>query len=77
MPFAMVAVALLLLSSAFCVVYANTENAKDNAENITDELTSIDDAIEYAERFIEEGLGKIIYDISADGGGGITVIEHI
>ena len=75
MPFAMVAVALLLVSSTFCVVYANTNDAKENTENITGELTSMDDAIEFAERFIEEGLGKIIYDISADGEGG-TLVER-
>ena len=75
MPFAMVAVALLLLSSTFCVVYANTENAGENAENITNELSSIDDAIKFAERFIEEGLGRIIYSISADGNGG-TIVER-
>ena len=75
MPFAMVAVALLLLSSTFCVVYANTENVKENTENITNELSSMDDAIEFAERFMEEGLGKIIYDISADGNGG-TIMER-
>ena len=69
-PFAMVAVALLLVSSAFCVVYANVEETKENTENITAELYTIDDAIDGTERYIREGLGKIIYDISSDVNGG-------
>ena len=75
MPFALVAVALLLLSSTFCIVYANIDDAKDNTENITDELSNMDDVISSTERFIEDGLGKAIYEISADGNGG-TLIER-
>ena len=75
MPFALVAVALLLVSSVFCVVYANIGETKDSTENITAELSNIDDAISDAERFIENGLGDIIYQISADSGIG-TMTER-
>ena len=76
MPFALVAVALLLVSSAFCIVYANINSAKENTQSITDELNSMDDAIDETERFIETGLGNIIYQISADPSYG-TMTERI
>ncbi|MBO4552178.1 MAG: lamin tail domain-containing protein [Candidatus Methanomethylophilaceae archaeon] len=76
MPFALLAVALLLVSSTFCVVYANVNQAKENTEGVTDELCTIDDVISSTEDFIREGLGKIIYDISADIGGG-TLIDRV
>ena len=70
MPFALIAVALLLASSTFCIVYANIEQKEDETESITAELNSIDDAISGTEDFIRSSLGNIIYDISADGNGG-------
>ena len=75
MPFALVAVALLLVSSLFCVVYANINEKNENAESIIDELESMDDVIDYAQDYITKGLGNIIYSISADGYGG-TLTER-
>ena len=75
MPFALVAVALLLVSSLFCVVYANINEKNDNTESIIDELESMDDVIDYAQDYITRGLGNIIYSISADGNGG-TLTER-
>ena len=75
MPFAMVAVALLLTSSAFCIVYANIGDTKESTGSITEELNNMDDAITEAERFIESGLGNIIYQISADHRNG-TMIDR-
>ena len=75
MPFALLAVALLLVSSTFCIVYANLENAEENTENITEELVSMDTVISNTESFIREGLGKVIYDISTDSSGG-TLIDR-
>ena len=45
MPFALIAVALLLTTATFCVVYANIEQKEEEAESITAELSTIDDAI--------------------------------
>ena len=70
MPFALIAVALLLASSAFCVVYANIGQKEEETENITAELNSLDDAIAATEDLIRTSLGNIIYDISSDGDGG-------
>ena len=75
MPFALVAVALLLVSSLFCVVYANINEKNDNTESIIDELESMDDVIDYTQDYITKGLGNIIYSISADGNGG-TLTER-
>ncbi len=72
MPFALIAVALLLASSTFCIVYANMEQKEDEAESITAELNSIDDAISGTEDFIRSSLGNIIYEISAEGNGTLS-----
>ncbi len=73
MPFALVAVALLLVSSMFCIVYANIDEKNQNTKNITDELNSMDDVIQETKDFIRGGLGNIIYDISSDWNGGTLV----
>ena len=75
MPFALIAVALLLISSLFCVIYANINDKNDNTESIIDELENMDDVIDYAQDYITKGLGNIIYSISADGNGG-TLTER-
>lgn len=72
MPFALIAVALLLASSTFCIVYANIEQKENEAENITAELNSIDDAISGTEDFIRSSLGNIIYEISAEMNGTLS-----
>ena len=38
MPFAMVAVALLLVSSTFYAIYANLDSSKDSTGDLKDEL---------------------------------------
>ena len=76
MPFALIAVALLLTTATFCVVYANIEQKEEEAESITAELNTIDDAIAGTEDLIRTSLGNIIYDISADGNGG-TLTERV
>ena len=72
MPFALIAVALLLASSTFCIVYANIEQKENETENITAELNSIDDAIAGTEDFIRSSLGNIIYEISAEVNGTLS-----
>ena len=76
MPFALIAVALLLTTTTFCIVYANLEDREEETEDITAELNTIDDAIAGTEDLIRRSLGNIIYDISADGNGG-TLTERV
>lgn len=77
MPFAMIAITLLLLTAFYGIVCYSVEQKEDNTENITEELMSISDGIEDTEKYIEAGLGNIINDIStnADGGNLLKRIE--
>ena len=76
MPFAMVAVALLLVSSTFCAIYANLDSSKDGTGDLKNELDGLDGAISRTKEFIREGIGKIIYEISADREAG-TLTERV
>ena len=76
MPFALIAVTLLLTTATFCIAYANIEETEERTENITAELNTIDDAISGTEDLIRTSLGNIIYEISADGDGG-TLSERV
>ena len=75
MPFALLAVALLLVSSTFCAIYANLGDSKGRTDGIEDELNSLDASVSRTEDFIREGIGKIIYAISADKDAG-TLTER-
>ena len=75
MPFALLAVALLLVSSTFCAIYANLGDSKERTDGIEDELNSLDASVSRTSDFIREGSGKIIYAISADKDAG-TLTER-
>ncbi|MDR3283310.1 MAG: lamin tail domain-containing protein [Candidatus Methanoplasma sp.] len=70
MPFAIIAVALLVLASAYCVVATQVKDSEESAENIVTELVSIDKAIDNTRIDVDKGLGEIIYSISVDPDGG-------
>lgn len=70
MPFAIIAVTLLLLGSAYGIVSSQIEDTEKHSENVESELNAIGRSIEETERFIERGLGEIIYDISVDADAG-------
>ncbi len=73
MPFALVAVTLLLLGSAYGVVYASIEMSEDNAEDAADELMSIGDGIDDTKKYVESSLGRIISELGrAETGGTLT-----
>ena len=76
MPFAIIAITLLILGSAYGVVAAQTEKSSDNAENITEEIGLIGEVIENTERFVERGLGEVIFTLSTSTFEG-TVSERI
>ncbi len=70
MPFAMIAVSLLLVCSVSGIVYAGIQDTNDSTDNILDELMSVEDAINDTETYIDSGLGVIINEISTDPDGG-------
>ena len=73
MPFAMVAVTLLLACSVSGIVYANMDSVEDTTDDIKSELMSVEESIDDTERYIEAGLGNIINEISIDPEGGSLV----
>ena len=76
MPFAMIAVSLLLICSVSGIVYAGIQDTNDSTDDILDELMSVEDAINDTEKYIGSGLGVIINEISTDPDGG-TLLKRI
>lgn len=70
MPFAIIAVTLLILGSAYGVIATHADDAENNTENITNELDLIGVVISNTESFVERGMGEIIYDISVNASEG-------
>ena len=64
MPFAVIAVTLLLLGSAYGIVVTQTDKNSENTENISMELDTIGKAVQNVEHFVEKGLGEIIFTLS-------------
>jgi hypothetical protein len=75
MPFAIIAVVLLILGSAYGAISVLAKESEQNSENIISELNSIDSMIVSTEHMIEKGLGEIIFQISTDPNGG-TLTER-
>ena len=73
MPFALIAVTLLLLGSVYGVVYASIENAENETENIKREIIALDDAVIATELDLRARLGSILGEISRGGG---TLIDR-
>jgi len=61
---ALIAVALLMAGSFYCVIYAEIEKSSDNIESISSEFAAVEDENERVKLIIESGLGQIITDIS-------------
>lgn len=70
MPFAVIAIVLLIIGSAYGIMINNNSENEENAENIVTELSSLDSAIENTRVSVERGLGEIIFEISTDPDGG-------
>ena len=75
MPFALIAVTLLLLGSVYGVVYAYIENSEENTDSLIEELTSMGVGITETEYTVEAALGNIINDLSKTNTGG-TLTER-
>ena len=64
MPFALIAVTILLISSMYAVVAAYTERNADNVENISKDLEKFDSSVEDFRVEVNRGMGEIIAAIS-------------
>ncbi len=66
MPFAVLAVTILLLSVVAGAITASYDRTDDNAGGTEDGIHSIDVAVEDVTGYVNRGLGEIIRDISMD-----------
>lgn len=73
MPFALIAVTLLVLGSAYGVIYASIENAEDDTKKMEREVLAIDDAIVSTEIGLKAQLGNILGEIGRGSG---TLMER-
>lgn len=64
MPMALVAVALLISGSFFCIVTKNIEDSTDNSLSLYDEMEALDDEIERTRMHIETELGTLVSDLT-------------
>lgn len=73
MPFALVAVTILLVASSYCAVSAAVKETEDTGDDISREMEVLDGASESARTFVNTGLGSIIYDVCTEPGlGGLS-----
>ena len=62
-PFALVAVTLLLTVTAYGVIAESVKETEDGAERAAEYTRAISDSAEDTKRFVERGLGEILFDI--------------
>lgn len=60
MPFALIAVTILILSLGYGVVSSQIDNAEDNADDVTKEIEAIGKAVQRSESFVNRGLGELL-----------------
>ena len=60
MPFAMIAVTILILSLGYGIVNSQIEDAEDNVDDVNKEIKAIGDAAQRSELFVNRGLGEIL-----------------
>jgi len=66
MPFAMIAVTLLILAGFYGVVAASIEKTQDNMDSMRDEMNSVSDAMDVVKEVVERGMGEMILDMSRE-----------
>lgn len=70
MPFAVIAVTLLVLAGTYASVYAYMERSGDNIDNLNIELDVFDSSAEEFTDSVNSGLGDILSEISRGGTSG-------
>ncbi len=80
MPFAIVAVALLLSSAVLCGVVCNYRETESRQDSVEQEITAIDEALADMTDYVNRGLGEIVMRLSTATAEGIgsskTVAER-
>ena len=68
-PFALIAITLLLTVTAYGVVAESVKDTSDAAEREAEYARAISDSVEETRRFVERGLGEILFDICTNSTG--------
>lgn len=68
LPFALVAVAIIIGASAYCAVAAGIRNADENADISETEMDGMAEAVPNVVGFIERGMGENVLRVSRDAG---------
>ena len=71
MPFAVIAVTILVIAGTYGAVCACIERTNDNVENLSIELDVFDETVEKVRSAVNRGMGEIIADISRTDGGSL------
>lgn len=66
MPFAMVAVTILLVASAYCAVSFSVQDTERRADNTSRELGLLDSSVDSTRSYIDAELGRIVFDVCTD-----------
>ena len=66
MPFALVAVTILLVASSYCVVSASIRETEQEEKGVQEQIENLDDSVDSTRSFIESGIGSMIYEICTD-----------
>ena len=66
MPFAVIAVILLILAGAYGIVTSSIERSQNNMDRMSDEFDSIGSAVSAVKSEMERGIGEIILDMSRE-----------
>jgi len=71
MPFAVIAVLILVASVACGAVAANYERASEETRNVERDAEALDSTLDGMESFVNRGLAEIIRDVSVNGDGNL------
>ena len=66
LPFALIAVAILIGASAYCAVAAGVDDAGRRTDNADSEMDRVSEAISGITGFIERGMGENVFCVSTD-----------
>lgn len=68
MPFAIIAVTVLIVSMGYGIIAYRIADAEDNAIDVTEELKRLNESIDKTASFVNRGMGELI--VSVGGGSG-------
>lgn len=68
MPFAVIAVTILVLSLGYGIVSSRISDSEENTSRISGELDSIDEVLRKTEAFVNRGMGELIVSMGTGSG---------